>query len=194
MLNDWKWEDTVMEIRFLLTENISEKEDKEVKEINNICFEDVPDEDCKLDFVDVSLGKFLMYDNDKAIGSCGIHKRKSEYDGEEYILGGFGELAILPQHRGNGYGKVLTEKAIKKLYEINCDVACLCVDRKHNAYKLYQVLGYTFLQRDAYFINAIGKEKINEAVMILGIENKELADKILNTNYKFHYGKDKGYW
>ncbi|WP_326493210.1 GNAT family N-acetyltransferase [Clostridium estertheticum] len=96
------------------------------------------------DFVDVSLGKFIMYDNYTAIGSCGIHKRKSEFDGEEYILGDFGELAILPRYRGNGYGKVLAEKAIKKLYEINCDVACLCVDRKHNAYKLYQLLGYTF--------------------------------------------------
>ncbi|MBU3101859.1 MULTISPECIES: GNAT family N-acetyltransferase [Clostridium] len=112
-----------MKIIFLLTKNISIKENKEITEINNICFEDVPDEDCKLDFVDVSLGKFIMYDNDTAIGSCGIHKRKSEFDGEEYILGGFGEVAILPRNRGNGYGKVLAEKAIKKLYEINCDVA-----------------------------------------------------------------------
>lgn len=183
-----------MEIRFLFTENISEKENKEVTEINNICFADVPDEDRKLDFVDVSFGKFLMYYNDKAIGSLGIHIRKSEYDGEEYILGGFGEVAILPQYRGNGYGKIMAEKAINKLYEMNCDVACLCVDRKHNAYKLYQVLGYTFIQRDAYFIDALGKEKTNDSVMILVIKNKELADKILNTNYKFHYGEDKGYW
>jgi GNAT superfamily N-acetyltransferase len=183
-----------MEIRFLLTENISEKENNEVTEINNICFADVPAEDCKLDFVDVSLGKFLMYDNDIAIGSVGIHKRKSEYDGEEYILGGFGALAILPQYRGNAYGKVLAEKAIEKLYEINCDVACFCVDRKHNAYKLYQLLGYIFLRRDAYFIDALCKEKTNDSVMLLGIKNKELADKVINTNYKFHYGKDKGYW
>ncbi|WLC63642.1 GNAT family N-acetyltransferase [Clostridium tagluense] len=173
-----------------------EEECGELTEINNICFADVPDEDCELDFVDVSLGKFLMYHNDKAIGSVGIHKRKAEYDREEYILGGFGALAILPQYRGNGYGKVLAEKAIEKLYEINCDVACLCVDRKHNAYKLYQVLGYTFLQRDAYFIDALGKEKTNDSVMILEIKNNELADKILYTNYKFHYGKGKGkgYW
>jgi hypothetical protein len=33
-----------------------------------------------------SNGKILMYDNDKAIGSLGIHKRKSEYDGEEMAL------------------------------------------------------------------------------------------------------------
>lgn len=103
-------------------------------------------------------------------------------------------MAILPQYRGNGYGKVLTEKAIKKLYEINCDVACLCVDRKHNAYKLYQLFGYTFLQREAYFIDALGKEKTNDSVMIMGIKNKELADKISNTDYKFHYSKVKGYW
>ncbi|MBL4937768.1 GNAT family N-acetyltransferase [Clostridium sp. YIM B02515] len=183
-----------MEIKFMLTENISEKENKEITEINNICFADIPDEECELDFVDVSFGKFIMYDNNKAIGSCGIHKRKCEYVGEEYILGGFGELAILPQYRGNGYGKVLAEKAIEKLYEISCDIASLCVDRKHNAYKLYQLLGYIFLQRDAYFIDALGKEKTNDSVMIIGIKNKELPDKILNTNYKFHYGKDKGYW
>lgn len=82
-----------MEIRFLLTENISEKENKEVTEINNICFADVPDEECELDFVD-----------------------------------------------------------------------------------------------------ALGKEKTNDSVMILGMDNKELADKILDTNYKFHYGRDSGYW
>lgn len=99
-----------MEIRFLFTENISEKENKEVTEINNIWFEDVPDEDWKLDFVDVSFGKFLMYYNDKVIGSLGIHIKKTEYDREEYILGGFGEVAILAQYRGNGYGKIMEEK------------------------------------------------------------------------------------
>ncbi|MCB2322319.1 hypothetical protein LGL55_15990 [Clostridium tagluense] len=45
-----------------------------------------------------------------------------------------------------------------------------------------------------YFIDALGKGKTNDSVMILGIKNKELTDKILNTNYKLHYGKDKGYW
>lgn len=183
-----------MEIRFLHTENISVKENKEIDEIYNICFADDPVEDCELDFVDVSLGKFLMLDNDKVVGCVSIHKRESEYDGEVYILVGLGELAILPKYRGNGYGKVLSEKAIEKLYEISCDVACLCVNRKHNAYKLYQLLGYTFLQKDAYFIDALGKKKTNDSVMIKRIKNQQLAEKILNTNYKFHYGKDKGYW
>ncbi len=39
----------------------------------------------------------------------------------------------------------------------------------------------------------IGERK-KDGVMILGLRKRELADKILSTNDKFHYGNDEGCW
>jgi len=68
------------------------------------------------------------------------------------------------------------------------------VDTDSGITDLYQQLGYVFLNRPAYFINHGNNEVIDDKVMIRRLCNKDLADKILATNHKFHYGKSKGHW
>ncbi len=79
-------------------------------------------------------------------------------------------------------------------YEIGVDVACLFIDEGETIYQLYEKLGYVFLKRDAYYIDSLEEERTRDGVMILGLRKKELAEKILSTNDKFHYGNDEGCW
>ncbi|HOO68329.1 MAG TPA: GNAT family N-acetyltransferase [Bacilli bacterium] len=165
-----------------------------IKEIDDICFGDVPKEDVIYDFIDNPIGMFLLLNNGKIIGRVGIHKRVAFYNNQEYVLCGLGGLAVLPEYRNKGYGSKLIRCAINKMLELKCDVACMCVDRSKKAYKLYEKFGYVFLNRDAYYIDALERKKRDDSVMILGICNKDLADYILNSNFEFNYGTDKGYW
>jgi len=109
-------------------------------------------------------------------------------------LGGFGGLAILPEYQGGGYARKLAEAALNKASEIGVDVACMCVEMSTGITNFYKRLGFEFLNRPAYFINWIDKEKSDETVMIMGLNNKSLAAEILETDYKFHYGESRGHW
>ena len=68
------------------------------------------------------------------------------------------------------------------------------VDTDSGITGFYQKLGFAFLNRPAYFINHGNNEVIDNNVMIMGLRNKNLADKIHTTNHKFHYGKSLGHW
>jgi len=92
----------------------------------------------------------------------------------------------------------LREKAggssIGKSYRNRVDIACMEVDTDSGITGFYQKLGFAFLNRPAYFINHGNNEVIDNNVMIMGLRNKNLADKIHTTNHKFHYGKSLGHW
>lgn len=87
-----------------------------------------------------------------------------------------------------------TERALSMSYDIGVDVACLFTSREENIYKLYEKLGFVFLNRRGYYLNSLYKEAFRDDIMILGLNNKEMAEKILATNHKFHYGKEEGCW
>ena len=186
-----------MEIKFIKKDDTTEFQQKMIDIVNKICFDFDPNE-LKTDeghmFGAIEYGAYVLLNQADIVGIIYIYKRRSEYDGQEFYLGGFGGLGILPDYRHKGYARQLVEKAIQMSYEIGIDIACLFIERNETVYKLYEKLGYTFLNRDAYYIDSLGKEKVIRDVMILGLNNKPLAQKILSTNYKFHYGKDEGCW
>ena len=142
----------------------------------------------------VELGAFLLFDDEKIVGNAFLYKRLTEYDGQDYYIGGLGGLAVMPEYRGKGYARQLTEKTLKMSCDIGVDIACLFIDREDTIYKLYEKFGYVFLNRRGYYFNSLSKELSEDNVMILGLNNKQLAEKILSTNYKFHYGKEEGCW
>jgi len=183
-----------MEIKFTERSNITENQRNDLKIIFEICFAGASGGDNAYDWGTVETGKFILYDGEKIVGQVDVHKRLTDYEGREFFLGGPGGLAIMPGYRGKGFARALTECAIQKSREIGVDVACLCVNRDDGVHKFYEKLGYVFLNRDAYYINGLGIEKTDDSVMIKGINHTELAEKILKTKYKFHYGKEHGYW
>jgi predicted lactoylglutathione lyase len=88
----------------------------------------------------------------------------------------------------------VAEAAFKKFYEIGIDVACMEADMERGITDFYEKLGFKFLNRPAYFFNHGNTEVTDDKVMIMGLNNKNLADEILITSHKFHYGKHKGHW
>jgi len=189
-----------MEIRYIPDGTMTEKQQKDVDIINNICLGgdcEGTQEEFDITTYEYSApedGMFLLLDGEKAVGRAAVHKVLTEYNGQEYYLGGFGGLAVLPEYQGKGYARKLAEAAMEKAYEIGVDVACMEVDTESGITDLYQKLGYVFLNRPAYFINHGNNEVPDDKVMIKGLRNKELADEILTTDYKFNYGKILGHW
>ena len=140
------------------------------------------------------LGVFMLLDNEKVVGNAYLYKRLAAYDGQEYCIGGFGGLAVMPAYRGRGYARQLAEAALKKAYGIGVDVACLITSRDETVHEFYERLGFAFLNRRGYYIDSLQKEASTNDVMIAGLNDKELAGKILATNHKFCYGQEEGCW
>jgi GNAT superfamily N-acetyltransferase len=196
-----------LEIRYVPRGEITEKQQKMIETINIACFgapENYAEEYArKLENNEevephphgaVELGKFLLFDGEQVVGQVFVHKRLVDYDGEEYYIGGFGGLAVMPEYTGKGYARQLAEKALAMSYDIGVDVACLYTGREETVYKFYEKLGYRFINRKGYYLNSIYEEEHDDNIMILGLNNKAMAEKILTTDHKFHYGKEEGYW
>ncbi|MCL2371868.1 MAG: GNAT family N-acetyltransferase [Defluviitaleaceae bacterium] len=191
-----------MEIRYIPDGTMTEEQQKHVDIINEMCLSgdpDDPEEDNEFDestyeYSAPEDGMFLLFDGEKAVGRAAVHKVLTEYDGQEYFLGGFGGLAVLPEYQGKGYARKLAEAALAKADEIGIDVACMEAETESGIINFYQKLGFVLLKRPAYFINHGNNEVTDNNVMIMGLRNKELANKILTTNHKFHYGKSLGHW
>jgi len=190
-----------MEIEYIVDGTMTKEQQKDVDIINKVCLSgsdpNEPEEEFDESTYEYSApedGMFLLFDCNRAVGRVAVHKVLTEYNGQEYYLGGFGGLAVLPEYQGKGYARKLAEAALKKSYEIGIDVACMEVNMESGITHLYQNLGYKFLNRSAYFINHGNNEVTDDNVMIMGLNNKDLANEILNTNYKFHYGKHLGHW
>jgi GNAT superfamily N-acetyltransferase len=189
-----------VEIRYIPEGTMTEKQQKDVDYINHTCLSGSDDsEEIEFDINTYEYsapedGMFLFFDGERAVGRAAVHKTLTEYDGQEYYLGGFGGLAVLPEYQGKGYARKLAEAALKKACEIGVDVACMEADMENGVTDFYQKLGFKFLNRPAYFINHGNNEVPDDKVMIMGLNNKNLADKILTTNHKFHYGKSLGHW
>ena len=190
-----------MEIKYIVDGTMTEKQQKDVDIINETCLSGDPDE-LKEEFDESTYeysapedGMFLLFDGERAVGRAAVHKVLTEYNGQEYYLGGFGGLAVLPEYQGKGYARKLAEAALEKSYKIGIDVACMEAETETSITDFYQKLGFKFLNRPAYFINHGNNEVSDNNVMIMGLNNKKLADEIFTTNHKFHYGKKHlGHW
>ena len=188
-----------MEIKYVPDGMMTEKQKKDVDILNQTC---LAGDTSNPERVEVNMydwcapedGMFLLFDGETVVGRIAVHKTHTEYNGQDYYLGGFGGLAILPEYQGKGYARQLADAALNRAYEIGVEVACMCVEMESGIVDFYQRLGFKFLNRSAYFVNWIDKEKSDDTVMIMGLNNKNLADEILKTNHKFHYGRNKGHW
>ena len=187
-----------MEIIYIPRKNLTEAQQTMLKDVEKSCF-GILDYETKNNeeghhFGAIELGAFSLINNDKIVGCAYVYKRLTEYDGQKYYIGGFGGLAVMPEYQGNGYARQLAEKATKLSYDIGVDVACLFTSRDETVYKLYEKLGFIYLNRRGYYLNSLHKEAFRDDIMILGLNNKEIARKILTTNHRFHYGKEEGCW
>ena len=188
-----------MEIKYIPKDEITVAQQEMLGVIEKTCFgmsttEIIANQEAGHPFGAVELGVFLLFDDEKIVGNVFLYKRLTEYDGQDYHIGGFGGLAVMPEYSGKGYARRLAEEALKMANDIGVDVACLFMSREDSISKFYERLGYVFLDRRCYYIDSLHREAYFDNVMILGLNNKELVSKILTTNHKFHFGKEEGCW
>lgn len=187
----------MVDIKFVFKNEITETQKVMLNAVNKVCFgfddTEINQEEGHM-FGAKEFGAYLLLDNTTVVGVSYLYKRLSEYDGQQFFIGGFGGLGILPDYRGNGYARQMVEKSLHLAAEVGVDIACLFTDRDETTYKLYEKFGFVYLNREAYYFDSLGVEKTLDDVMILGLGDKMLAKKILSTNYKFHYGKEDGCW
>ena len=188
-----------MEIKYVPKSEITGAQQEMLHAIEKTCFgfssaEIMKNAEEGHPFGAVELGAVLLFNDEKIVGNAYFYKRLTAYDGQEYYIGGFGGLAVLPAYRGKGYARQLAEEALKKAYEIGIDVACLFTSREETIHEFYESLGFAFLSRKGYYIDSLHREASEDDVMIMGLNDKAFAEKILATNHKFHYGQEEGCW
>ncbi len=186
-----------MDIRFAFKNEITQAQQEMLNVVNKECF-GFDDTEINQDeghmFGAVEFGAYLLLDATRIVGVSYLYKRLSEYDGQKFHLGGFGGLGILPEYRGKGYAREMTERSLHLAYEVGVDIACLFAERAATVHKLYEKFGFVYLDREAYYFDSLEAERVIDNVMILGLCDMELAKKILRTKHKFGYGKEEGCW
>ena len=189
----------LMEFIFVHKNEATQKQQEMLKAIEEICFGVFPIEQMENSgeghlFGAIEVGALLLMDDERLVGNTYLYKRATEYYGQEYFIGGLGGLAVMPEYRGRGYARQLIEKTLELAYEIGVDVACLFTEREDSVHELYEKMGFSFLSRRGYYIDSLQQEAFRDDIMIMGLNNKKLAKKILLTDFKFHYGEDEGCW
>jgi len=184
-----------MEIKFIPQNELNNEQQAMLKVIEETCFGifTISQEEGHC-FGAVEIGVFVLLDKDKIVGNAYLYKRLTEYDGQKYFIGGLGGLAVMPKYRGKGYARQLVEKTLEMAYDIGVDVACLFTEKEETIFKLYEKMGFSFLNRRGYYIDSLNEEAYRDDIMIMGLNDKKMAKKILETNCKFHYGEDEGCW
>ena len=178
----------MMDIKFVFKNEITEAQQIMINVVNKTCFgfDETEIDEKEGNMFAVEFGAYLLLDDTKIVGVSYLYKKLSEYDGQPFYIGGFGGLGILPDYRGNGYARQLVKKSLHLASEVGVDIACLFTDPGETVYKLYEKFGFAYLNREAYYFDSLGVEKVIDDVMILGLGDKILAKKILSTNHKLN--------
>lgn len=181
-----------MNIYFVSEGNLTHEQIQQVEGLAHECFGDIAPQEIQEDFIAESFGKVLTYEEDNLVGMLNLFKRTVVFENEEVILGGMGAICVTEFARGQGIATQMMEKGLEILKEQNVDIACLNVDREKEAFKLYEKLGFKFLNRDISFEDINGKIKYDSDSMFIPINSPEKFEKVMNSKTVFHQGK--GYW
>lgn len=181
-----------MNIVFVSEENLNEDQKRRIEELGIECFSDVNSEEVSEDFIAESFGRLFAIEGGEIIGMLGLFKRVVKFEDEEIILGGMGGVCVTENMRGQGIATKLLQKGLEILKEQGCEIACLNVNREKQAYKLYEKLGFEFLNRDISYEDVNGKIKYDGNSMFIPLNSKEKYQKVMNSRAVFHQGR--GYW
>lgn len=173
-------------------EDLTEDQKDQIDALGKECFSDIPQEEKTKDFIAESFGRILAYDPNGLIGMLRLFNRQIEFDNDTVALGGLGGVCVKPEMRGFGVGSKMVKKGLEVLHQQKCDVAILNVDRKKEAYKLYEKYGFKFLNRDISFENADGRICYDGDSMLITINSPDKYNKIMESKTILHQGR--GYW
>jgi len=64
------------------------------------------------------------------------------FSGRDIILGGLGGVCVTANYRGKGIATKMLKLGLDELRNRDCDIACLNVDLKKQAYGVYEKMGF----------------------------------------------------
>lgn len=181
-----------MNIVFVSEQDLAEDQKRQIEELGKECFSDVNSAEVEEDFVAESSGRLFAVEGEEIIGMLELFKRVVKFEDEEIILGGMGGVCVTENMRGQGIATKLLQKGLEILKKQNCEIACLNVNREKQAYKLYEKLGFEFLNRNISYEDVNGKIKYDGDSMFIPINSQEKYEKVMNSKAVFHQGR--GYW
>lgn len=171
---------------------ITDKEKKVITDLDAECFADIDPKEIKEDFIAVPFGYITAKREGKLIGKIDLFKTNLLFAGKNMLIGGLGGVCVAESERRKGIASKMCALGLTVLQKEGCDVASLNADLDKQAYKVYQKLGFNFVNRKASFENIKGEIKFVDGTMFMPLGSKEFYDLIMNSKETFHYGK--GYW
>jgi predicted acetyltransferase len=165
---------------------------KAIEKLQQECFGDIPQKEKDEDFIAESFARVFTYENNKIVGILRLFKREVEFSGRRIVLGGMAGTCVTEKERRKGIATKMLKKGIRILKKENCEIACLNVDLKKEAYKVYERLGFRLMEREVSYENSRGEIKRDKGTMFMPITSQEAFDFVMNSKKTFHYGR--GYW
>jgi len=141
-----------------------------------------------LEFFDTPKIYVVGYKNNKVVGLFLIYDREIEFEGNKIKLAGLGGVVTRVDCRRQGIMSQILQKFFSQyVAKYKFDIAMLCTDIKKLG-KLYGRVGFVPINRSYFFMDKNGVEKEELGGMILGLNNKAVVAKILNSKTKLFVG------
>jgi len=181
-----------LNIVYVSKDKITNSQQKEISRLQDECFGDVSNDEIKEHFFIEGFAMLLAYYKNKLVGILELHKRKCEFNGVNFLLGGAAGVCVTKCMQRKGIATKLMKEGLKTLRENKCDVACLNIDFERQMYSLYEKIGFKFMDRAISFDDIHGKRIYEKGAMFIPVCSPKIYDHIMNSRKTFHYGR--GYW
>lgn len=156
------------------------------------CFGDVDTKELEECFYAAGFAVLVALVGNKVVDQAELFKRKINFDGISFVVGGIGGVCVRQDLRGKGIASRLVISGIEILRAKKCDVACLNTDLSKTAYKLYEKAGFKLMKRRISFEDVHGKIRHDTGTMFIPVCSKKKYGYIMKSKKTFHYGR--GYW
>lgn len=173
-------------------ENISIKEKIVFEKFDKDNYGDYVDEnpeETKLNYFDMPKLGVVGYRNNKIVGLFFVYNREIFFEGKKINMAGIGKVVTRVDCRRQGIMSQILQKFFSQyIAKYKFDLAMLCTDIKKLG-KLYGRIGFAPLNRSYFYLDKNGVEKEELGGMIMGLQNKNVVAKILNSKTKLFVGK-----
>jgi predicted acetyltransferase len=179
-------------IELVRAEDITPEQQVGLDKLNQECFGDVAEAEIKENFIAEPFAYLFAFIGKDIISRLALYKREVVFSGQKILVGGIGGVCVTAAHRHHGVASSMIKRALLKLKEEKCDIACLNVDLDKKIYGIYEKLGFKMMDRDISFENVHGQIVHEPGSMFIALESPEKYTLIMESKETFHYGR--GYW
>lgn len=142
----------------------------------------------KINFFDTPRLWVVGYKNNRVVGLFLIFDREIVFENQKIKMAGLGGVVTRVDCRRTGVMSQILQKFFTQyLPKYKFDIAMLCTDIKKLG-KLYGRVGFVPINRSYYFVDKNEVEKEETGGMIMNLNTKKLASKILGSKTKIFVG------